>query len=90
MNRTDVEFEVDGGVNASNARAVCDAGADVLVAGTAIFGQPDYAEAIRAFMRDFLRPQGLDLPVTPIVADAIEAAARSAAPAVPPLAAQRG
>jgi ribulose-phosphate 3-epimerase len=43
-----VAIEVDGGVNASNARAVCDAGADVLVAGTAIFGQPDYAEAIRA------------------------------------------
>ena len=43
-----VAIEVDGGVNASNARAVCDAGADVLVACTAIFGQPDYAEAIRA------------------------------------------
>jgi ribulose-phosphate 3-epimerase len=43
-----VAIEVDGGVNASNARAVCDAGADVLVAGTAIFGQSDYAEAIRA------------------------------------------
>ncbi|MBM3225120.1 MAG: ribulose-phosphate 3-epimerase [Candidatus Tectomicrobia bacterium] len=43
-----VAIEVDGGVNASNARAICDAGADVLVAGTAIFGQPDYAEAIRA------------------------------------------
>jgi ribulose-phosphate 3-epimerase len=42
-----VAIEVDGGVNASNARAICDAGADVLVAGTAIFGQPDYAEAIR-------------------------------------------
>jgi ribulose-phosphate 3-epimerase len=43
-----VAIEVDGGVNASNARAICDAGADVLVAGTAIFGQPDYAAAIRA------------------------------------------
>ena len=43
-----VAIEVDGGVNASNAREICDAGADVLVAGTAIFGQPDYAEAIRA------------------------------------------
>src|SRR5712691_8611108 len=43
-----VAIEVDGGVNASNARAICDAGADVLVAGTAIFGQPDYGEAIRA------------------------------------------
>jgi ribulose-phosphate 3-epimerase len=42
-----VAIEVDGGVNASNARAICDAGADVLVAGTAIFGQPDYEKAIR-------------------------------------------
>lgn len=44
----DVAIEVDGGVNASNARAICAAGADVLVAGTAIFGQPDYAAAIQA------------------------------------------
>ncbi len=43
-----VAIEVDGGVNPSNARAVREAGADVLVAGTAIFGQPDYAAAIRA------------------------------------------
>ena len=43
-----VAIEVDGGVNPSNARAIRDAGADVLVAGTAIFGQPDYGEAIRA------------------------------------------
>ena len=46
--RKDQLLEVDGGVNASNARAICDAGADVLVAGTAIFGQPDYGEAVRA------------------------------------------
>ncbi len=43
-----VAIEVDGGINPSNARAVREAGADVLVAGTAIFGQPDYAAAIRA------------------------------------------
>ena len=43
-----VAIEVDGGVNASNVRAIRDAGADVLVAGTAIFGQSDYGEAIRA------------------------------------------
>ncbi len=44
----DVVIEVDGGVNASNAQTLREAGADVLVAGTAIFGQPDYAAAIRA------------------------------------------
>jgi len=43
-----VAIEVDGGVNPSNARAIREAGADILVAGTAIFGQPDYAAAIRA------------------------------------------
>jgi ribulose-phosphate 3-epimerase len=33
----DTEVEVDGGVDASNAKACVDAGADVLVAGTAVF-----------------------------------------------------
>ena len=36
-----VEVEVDGGVDASNARACVEAGATVLVAGTAVFGHPD-------------------------------------------------
>jgi ribulose-phosphate 3-epimerase len=43
-----VAIEVDGGVKPDNARQIREAGADVLVAGTAIFGQPDYAQAIRA------------------------------------------
>ena len=43
-----VSIEVDGGVKADNAAEICAAGADVLVAGTAIFGQPDYGAAIRA------------------------------------------
>src|SRR3954451_23157659 len=34
------DLEVDGGVDASNARACVDAGANVLVAGTAVFGHP--------------------------------------------------
>ncbi len=42
------EIEVDGGVNADNAGALVGAGADVLVAGTAVFGQKDYARAIAA------------------------------------------
>jgi ribulose-phosphate 3-epimerase len=41
----DTELEVDGGVDASNARACVDAGADVLVAGTAVFRNPDGAAA---------------------------------------------
>lgn len=43
-----VKIEVDGGVNTSTATAVREAGADILVAGTAVFGQDDYAQAIRA------------------------------------------
>ncbi len=43
-----VAIEVDGGVKAANAGAIRDAGADVLVAGTAVFGESDYAQAIRA------------------------------------------
>jgi ribulose-phosphate 3-epimerase len=41
-----IPLEVDGGINASTAAKAVAAGADVLVAGSAIFGQPDYAEAI--------------------------------------------
>jgi ribulose-phosphate 3-epimerase len=43
-----IHIEVDGGINAETAAAAVAAGADVLVAGSAIFGQPDYAQAIRA------------------------------------------
>jgi ribulose-phosphate 3-epimerase len=43
-----IRIEVDGGINAETAAAAVAAGADVLVAGSAIFGQPDYARAIEA------------------------------------------
>lgn len=42
-----VRLEVDGGVNADNAGDVIRAGADTLVAGSAIFGADDYAAVIR-------------------------------------------
>ncbi|MES2715254.1 MAG: ribulose-phosphate 3-epimerase, partial [Pseudomonadota bacterium] len=38
----DIRLEVDGGIKTDNIRAVADAGADTFVAGSAIFGQPDY------------------------------------------------
>ena len=41
-------IEVDGGVTAETAPAIAQAGADVLVAGTAIFGQADRGKAIAA------------------------------------------
>jgi ribulose-phosphate 3-epimerase len=42
-----IEIEVDGGVKPSNAAEVIAAGADILVAGSAVFGAKDYAAAIR-------------------------------------------
>ena len=39
--------EVDGGISAANARALYDAGADILVAGSSVFGTPDPERAIR-------------------------------------------
>ncbi len=41
-------IEIDGGINPDTARRAREAGVDILVAGTAIFRTPDYAEAIRA------------------------------------------
>jgi ribulose-phosphate 3-epimerase len=41
-----VHLEVDGGINPETAVKAMAAGADVLVAGSAIFGEPDYAAAI--------------------------------------------
>ncbi len=43
-----LHIEVDGGINAETARDVVAAGADALVAGSAIFGSTDYAAAIEA------------------------------------------
>jgi ribulose-phosphate 3-epimerase len=44
----DIRLEVDGGIKTDNIRAVADAGADTFVAGSAIFGQPDYRAVIDA------------------------------------------
>ena len=41
-----VQIEVDGGINAKNAAAVAAHGANILVAGSAVFGQSDYKKAI--------------------------------------------
>lgn len=42
-----VDLEVDGGINARTAREVIDAGANVLVAGSAIYGSNDIAQTIK-------------------------------------------
>ena len=41
-------IEVDGGISGANSGSLIDAGADVLVAGSAIFGNEDYSAAIKA------------------------------------------
>ncbi|HEY6154460.1 MAG TPA: ribulose-phosphate 3-epimerase [Candidatus Udaeobacter sp.] len=42
-----IDIEVDGGINPKTARISIENGANVLVAGTSIFGSDDYAKAIR-------------------------------------------
>jgi ribulose-phosphate 3-epimerase len=44
----DIRLEVDGGIKVDNIRRVADAGADTFVAGSAIFGKPDYKRVIDA------------------------------------------
>jgi len=44
----EVTLQVDGGVSPTNARSLVDAGMDVCVAGSAVYGQTDYKAAIRA------------------------------------------
>ncbi|MCL1961125.1 MAG: ribulose-phosphate 3-epimerase [Desulfovibrionaceae bacterium] len=50
----DIRLQVDGGIKAGNIRQAADAGADTFVAGSAIFGQKDYA-AVIADMRQALK-----------------------------------
>lgn len=45
----DCEIEVDGGINLNNVKEVVHAGADVIVAGSAIFNTPDIDETVKAF-----------------------------------------
>ena len=44
----DIRLEVDGGIKIDNIRQAADAGADTFVAGSAIFGHPDYRAVIAA------------------------------------------
>ncbi len=44
----EIPIEVDGGVNLQTIGEVARAGAEILVAGSAVFGTPDYAETLKA------------------------------------------
>jgi ribulose-phosphate 3-epimerase len=52
-----VLIEVDGGIGLDNLAAVAEAGADIMVAGQAVFGQPEYGSTI-AKMRAILDKSG--------------------------------
>lgn len=47
-----IDLEVDGGIRPGTAGRVVEAGADVLVAGSAVFGAERYASAVRALRED--------------------------------------
>jgi ribulose-phosphate 3-epimerase len=51
----DIRLEVDGGIKVDNIRRVADAGADTFVAGSAIFGRPDYKAVIDAMRSELAR-----------------------------------
>ena len=51
MRGADVLLEVDGGIKVDNAREVGEAGADILVAGSAVFGTDDYKKTVKAFKK---------------------------------------
>lgn len=55
----DIRLEIDGGVSGANIREIAEAGADTFVAGSAIYGARDYAEAIEG-MRSELAKVGTD------------------------------
>jgi ribulose-phosphate 3-epimerase len=59
----DIRLEVDGGIKVDNIRRVADAGADTFVAGSAIFGQPDYGVVIEA-MRSRLSQVPVEVALT--------------------------
>ena len=42
----DIDIQVDGGINAKNSSEAIKAGANILVAGSAVFGKEDRREAI--------------------------------------------
>ena len=50
-------IEVDGGVDPGNTRALTEAGADVLVSGSAFFSHPPYAERAAVFAAQAVSPR---------------------------------
>ena len=55
----DPHIEIDGGINGTTVAAAAGAGADVMVAGSAVFGSRDYGEAIRR-LREIAAPNPVE------------------------------
>jgi len=51
----DIRLEIDGGIKIDNIRRVADAGADTFVAGSAVFGQPNYKAVIDAMRAELAK-----------------------------------
>ncbi|MFJ5425636.1 ribulose-phosphate 3-epimerase, partial [Enterobacter sp. CER55] len=51
----DIRLEVDGGVKVNNIGEIAAAGADMFVAGSAIFDQPDYKKVIDEMRRELAK-----------------------------------
>ena len=51
----DIRLEIDGGVKVDNIRRIAEAGADTFVAGSAIFGKPDYKAVIDQMRAELAR-----------------------------------
>ncbi|MEX3685019.1 ribulose-phosphate 3-epimerase [Acinetobacter baumannii] len=56
----DIRLEVDGGVGPANIREIAEAGADMFVAGSAIFGQPDYKVVIDQMRAELAKVGSVD------------------------------
>lgn len=54
----DIMLQVDGGIKTENIAEVARAGADTFVAGSAIFGKPDYAGIIAGMRRELAQAEG--------------------------------
>ncbi|MCG3729562.1 ribulose-phosphate 3-epimerase [Vibrio cincinnatiensis] len=50
-----IRLEIDGGVKVDNIAEIAQAGADMFVAGSAIFGQPDYQAVIHAMREELVK-----------------------------------
>jgi ribulose-phosphate 3-epimerase len=53
-----VEIEIDGGVKADNIGCIAAAGADVFVAGSAVFSTPDYGQTISLLRSNAVEREG--------------------------------